>query len=268
MTNLWRTALSLPTHALNKFECFLNSSQQSQVSNGDCNGCKCSCSFRKSKSTYTNKLRKNRAAMAKAAAGVYRKRGSPAEKTGWGPVEMCAFMKYQLHLFKKGLVQRHELGGFSWKLPTKSENGEPAPLPDEITKFLEDGTLKLDGIKAVDLRSGYTLSEKGGRDILTQNATGEKLMSPRLVDRDYELSEDQDGTIVWAGEPDDPYFCQDLFEQANPIVDKSSKRTEKNTEPAKPKMTPASSMLRGMVPGNPVYKLRLESKITQSSSQC
>lgn len=70
-----------------------------------------------------------------AASSQYTRRSRPLEVTAWGPSEVARYMRWQLHMHKQGKVKRGAIGGFGWKLPKKSEDGEPAPLPDEVVSF-------------------------------------------------------------------------------------------------------------------------------------
>ena len=84
------------------------------------------------------KCGENKQAVVKAAKGQYERRNRPAHHTGWGPDEIHQYMKYQLHQFSHGKMKRESLGGWAWKLPKKDEDsGAPAPLPDEVLKFLK-----------------------------------------------------------------------------------------------------------------------------------
>ena len=42
------------------------------------------------------------------------------------------YVKWQLNEHKAGRIKRKDLGGYAWKLPRKSEDGAPAPLPDYV----------------------------------------------------------------------------------------------------------------------------------------
>ena len=74
-----------------------------------------------------------------AAAAQYEKRGRPTSHTGWSVKEQHMYMRWQLSLFKRGLLRRQEVGGFAWKLPEKGKHGKPAPLPDEVVEFSRRG---------------------------------------------------------------------------------------------------------------------------------
>ena len=78
--------------------------------------------------------------MCTAALAQYTRRGRPVEVTGWGPSDIFKYMRWQFNEVNCGRLSKRKLGGLAWKLPRKSDTGEPAPLPDEVLAFLSGGS--------------------------------------------------------------------------------------------------------------------------------
>lgn len=68
-----------------------------------------------------------------AGIGEYTARNKPMAWTAWSIEQVCKYMQWQLYKLHKGDIEEEELGGRSWELPSKSESGQPAPLPAEVT---------------------------------------------------------------------------------------------------------------------------------------
>ena len=74
----------------------------------------------------------NKDEACKATLGEYTARGKPIEHTGWNADKIHIYIQVQLAALDSKVITEDELGGWSWKLPAKSDTGEPAPLPQEI----------------------------------------------------------------------------------------------------------------------------------------
>ena len=96
-------------------------------------------------------LREKKTDVMSAAKAQYQRRNQPAAHTGWGLSEIHLFMRWQFSEFKAGKISRRDLGGFSWKLPKKSDSGAPAPLPKHVVEY--NAKLQSERLSAQNRRS-------------------------------------------------------------------------------------------------------------------
>ena len=85
--------------------------------------------------------RNNPEQMHNAIMSEIERRGFPLKKTAWGPQEVRSYIKYQIHMRAEGRLREADFGGFAFKLPSKSPENAPAPLPEEIQLWLRTGSL-------------------------------------------------------------------------------------------------------------------------------
>ena len=84
-----------------------------------------------------SRIREAKKDVIDAAKAQYERRGNPTAVTGWTPSDVHNYMRWQFAEMKAGRLKRRDLGGFSWKLPKRSEGGPPAELPKEVVQFLK-----------------------------------------------------------------------------------------------------------------------------------
>ena len=119
-----------------------------------------------------------------AALSSYKRRNNPAEHTGWGPREIHAYMQWQLDQYQRGKIRRGDLGGHSWKLPKKSETGEPATLPADVLAFSKP---KRDESKKKRKRSSSSSSAASEEEDDEEEGTGSDVEGFKLRQEDEEF---------------------------------------------------------------------------------
>ena len=70
-----------------------------------------------------------------------KRRGNPLEKTAWTPEMVRKFIRFQSAMLAAQRIQPDRIGGWAYELPSKSDDGEPAPLPDVVLQYLENKEL-------------------------------------------------------------------------------------------------------------------------------
>ena len=78
----------------------------------------------------------------KAIASENHKRGNPIHHTQWEVDDIKKYTKWQMKLFKDGILKQDDLGGFSWKLPA-SRDHHKAPFPEEMKMYLKTGKVQM-----------------------------------------------------------------------------------------------------------------------------
>jgi len=124
--------------------------------------------------TFKKQLRESKKEMCTAAQAQYTRRGKPAEVTGWGPSDIHKYMRWQFNEVNCGRLSKKNLGGLAWKLPRKSESGEPAPLPDEVIAFVSDSKTPPKKKKKVAKSSSASSCQSSSSDNKARSKNTEK----------------------------------------------------------------------------------------------
>ena len=186
--------------------------------------------------------------MKAAIESELERRGQPFAKTAWGPDEIRFYTKWQLAMHAAGKLRESELGGYAWKLPSKTSENGPAPLPAEVVQFIETGELpEKSSKKGKPTRDRdedshrYSVQLRKGKAVLLDNETGQKIYLPDIPKSNYIIYEDDAGTeIVWSQiEGKDAMYCKAAMDEAE----------KKEKPPAKAVVTAGAATLKGQKPG-------------------
>ena len=224
--------------------------------------------------------------MVNAIKGEVKRRGNPLDKTAWG---VKAYTRFQLAMHAAGQLRDADLGGFAFRLPSKSPDNEPAELPADVRHFMETGELppvkrpskreKDDDGKDAKLPMPkrrttlpYKITEHKGKQVLVHESSGNKVYLPRIKEADYIVYANDDGdAVVWSQvEGDEPKFCTDIMPEAS--ENEEPEPVKKSKTPSGPsKITAGAAQLKGQPAGQPLNRVitrSVDSQLLASQEVC
>eukprot|EP00435_Cladocopium_sp_Y103_P042015 s1084_g11.t1 len=189
-------------------------------------------------------VREDKQKVLDAASSQYTRRVKPLEATAWGPAEVSRYMRWQLDQHKQGKLKKSSVGGFAWKLPKKSEDGEPADLPPEVISWEKkrksanispDQDQESDDDESKEAEPGseeevedYGPTKRDKNWYLMQVETGKRV---QLVDSGpFTLYVHEGQTCIISATDDEGSYCVDHFPQKKPKNEAPPKPTAEKAE--------------------------------------